>query len=129
MSKKLLVINVLPKDAYNDCHIEGSISVPFDYLAQFVSDFDKDQPIVVYCASYICSASRKAWKLLNQMGFTDVSAYEGGTAEWFQKGLPAQGACQADYISKVHVKPEQTGQLHTISASDLEQRMKKDRLL
>ena len=97
--KKLLVINALLKKHYNDCHILGSINVPLDELAVFAQKLEKDTPIIVYCASYLCPVSRKAWYLLHRMGFTNVWAYEGGIAEWVQKGYLAQGACQEEYLN------------------------------
>ncbi len=124
MQKKLLVINVLPHDTFQDCHIDGSINVPLEKLPSYAQDLDKEQPIVVYCASYKCPASRNAWKLLNEMGFSNVLAYEGGIAEWFQKGYPSQGACKADYVSQVHEIPEETGQIKVISAQELDALMK-----
>lgn len=129
MNDTLIVINVLSKDTYDDCHIDGSVNVPSDHLESYVKSFDKNRPIVVYCASYVCPASRNAWEFLKTLGFANVSAYEGGMAEWFQKGFPAQGACKADYISKVHVQPDQTGSIRIIGADDLLAMMKKNGLL
>ena len=83
VEKKLMLINVLPKDMYDDCHITGSINVPFERLSSFVQDLDKDQPIAVYCASYVCKSSGKAWQKLDSLGFTQIWAYEGGMAEWY----------------------------------------------
>jgi rhodanese-related sulfurtransferase len=96
----LLVINVLPKNMYDDCHIPNSISVPLDQLATFVKDFDKAREIVVYCAHYECPKSRQAWELLTKLGFVRVFAYEGGMREWHAQGYPTQGACKMDYLEE-----------------------------
>jgi rhodanese-related sulfurtransferase len=129
MHNKLIVINVLSYDSYADCHIKSSIHVPFDKLNDFAQTLDKNQPIVVYCASYVCSASRKAWELLNSMGFKNAWAYEGGMAEWFGMGLPAQGVCKADYVSQKHQPPNQTGHIRVISAQDLQAMMRQAGLI
>ena len=95
----LMVINVLDKKYFDDCHIKGSMSVPLDDLKSQAASWDKNKKIVVYCASYQCSASREAFKLLDEMGFTNIAAYEGGMKEWHEKGYPTQGACQMDYLN------------------------------
>ncbi len=94
----VLVVNVLDSEYYNDCHIAGTKHVPLPELEQACADWDKDKKIVVYCARYECSASKEAAKLLGSLGFTQVCAYEGGTKEWKQKGLPCEGACEMDYL-------------------------------
>ncbi len=93
-----LVVNVLDSEHFNDCHIAGTTSVPLEGLKQACADWDKDKKIVVYCASYMCSASKDAAKLLTSEGFTKVCAYEGGTKEWKEKGFPCEGACEMDYL-------------------------------
>lgn len=125
--KKLLVINALAKKYYTDCHIVGSISVPLDTLAQFASPLEKDTPIVVYCASYHCPVSEKAWRILHSLGFTNVVAYEGGMAEWAQKGYLLEGACQEEYLNRQE-KPEERG-VKTISAQELKMKMEEAGLL
>ncbi len=103
--KDVLVINVLPKPMYEDCRIKGSLSMPLAALTQFSTQIPKDQLIVLYCAHYTCDASRRAWKVLHDLGFTNVKAYEGGMAEWNQKGYPVEGACKESYLKKEAPKP------------------------
>ena len=88
----VLVIDVLPYDRYLEHHIPGSISVPLS-APGFIPSVERQttgrgQPIVVYCASASCSASREAAKALTEAGFTAVSAYEVCIAEWEQAGHP-----------------------------------------
>lgn len=94
----LLVINVLPKDVYDDCRIRGSLNVPLAELDAAAEKWNKDQEIVVYCASYKCDASKKGYKMLVDKGFTNVMAYEGGTKEWKEKGYAIAGECTAEYL-------------------------------
>ena len=96
----VLVVNVLDSEHYNDCHIAGTKHVPLDGLKEACADWDKDKKVVVYCASYMCSASKEAAKLLSSLGFSKVCCYEGGTREWKEKGLPCEGACSMDYVTK-----------------------------
>src|SRR5437773_1427644 len=74
----LVIINVLNTPLYEDCHIKGSINVPFESLESYISEnIDKNAEIVLYCSNYMCAASGQACKLLKKCGFTNVWAYEG----------------------------------------------------
>jgi len=97
----LRVLNVLPKILFDDCHIQGSESVPLKELVDRVADWPRDQPIVVYCALSACDAGKKAYVLLSCMGFTNVVDYEGGIKEWYQLGYSVGGPASYSYL---HVK-------------------------
>lgn len=122
----LFVLNVLEKSYYDDCHIAGSINVPFEILEQFARGLDKEHAeIVVYCANYACTASGAACKKLKSMGFKKVFAYEGGTAEWLQLGLPTEGPAQSSYLTKAYAKPEHTDpEVPVITAQELAAKLK-----
>ncbi|MWJ28552.1 rhodanese-like domain-containing protein [Halomonas sediminis] len=84
-----VLINVLPRDAFNKQHIRTSINIPVkdDDFVEKVEDVagGKDRKVVVYCANFDCDASPKAAKKLEEAGFTQVYDYEGGTEDWFEK--------------------------------------------
>ncbi len=86
-----LVINVLNKELYDQCHIDGSINIPLAELSAQAQGWNKDVAIVVYCSSAECSASTRAALILINMGFTHVEVYPGGTKEWRELGLPIKG--------------------------------------
>lgn len=90
---QLMVINVLVKDAYDNCHIKGSINVSFNDLPAQAQQWGKNTPLVLYCASQVCRSSSQAYALLENKGFTNLAVYEGGIQEWQQKGFPCGGAC------------------------------------
>jgi len=96
----MLLINVLPTKYYNNCHIASSISVPLDTMEELAKNIDKETPIVVYCASYMCSASKEGYKILRELGFTQVRLYEGGMAEWLQLGYSCIGECKEQYLQR-----------------------------
>ena len=97
----MVVINVLEKNLYDDCHIQGSVHVPFEMLERYVQqNLNKDTEIVLYCSNYMCSASGQGCKILKRLGFEKVYAYEGGTAEWYQNKMPVEGPCTAGYLQK-----------------------------
>ena len=109
--KTVLVVNVLDKAMYDDAHIKGSINVTMDQLAAEAEKWDKNATIVLYCSNALCVASFDAAKMLSEKGFSDVAAYEGGMAEWFQlsKKNPeyiVEGPAQAEYLSLEVQKPQ-----------------------
>ena len=66
--KGLVIINVLDKDLYDDCHIAGSINVPFEEVGKYAqSNFDTDAEIVLYCTNYFCTSSGYAQKKLKSL--------------------------------------------------------------
>lgn len=85
--RDFVLINVLPRAAFNEKHIRTSINIPVDETG-FVQQVEtvaggKDRDVVVYCASAECNASPNAARKLEQAGFTRVYDYEGGTRDWF----------------------------------------------
>ena len=49
---------------------------------------DKNARIVVYCANMECNASPAVTGKLTSMGYTDVSDYKAGKADWLAAGHP-----------------------------------------
>lgn len=117
------IINVLSPFVFEDCHIKGTVNVPLERLADYVRQTPKDTEIIVYCAHYECNASRKAWHLLNDLGFTNVYAYEGGIAEWFQQKLPIKGYCKLDFLREIYKKQEKDPKVKEISIKDLKKKL------
>lgn len=126
LSRKLLVVNVLDQELYNDCHIAGSINVPFDQLEDFAQKTSKGTPIVLYCSNYRCTASGIGARMLKNLGFSNVAIYEGGTAEWYQKKLPVQGPCKQAYLTMENqpVVTENDGQIPVLTCQQLQEKLK-----
>jgi rhodanese-related sulfurtransferase len=83
------IINVLPAEYFEKTRIPGSINIPYEN-ANFANEVEyviggKNLPLIVYCASETCDASKKAATKLDEVGFTDVMCYEGGAKEWNEK--------------------------------------------
>ncbi len=124
----LIIANVLDREHFDDCHIKGSINVPFEEVDKFITCLEekygskKDEiEIVVYCSNYMCSASGEAAKKILAKGFTKVRAYEAGMAEWFAAGLPVEGSCKKEYLTKKMMAPEHEDAL-AISTQELAQK-------
>ena len=98
LQPELIVINVLDEKYYKDCHITGSINIPFDKLIEQVSSWNKDKEIILYCATPTCPKSEKAYQLLKDLGFSKLYEYPGGIKEWLQSGYPVTGPCKESYL-------------------------------
>lgn len=86
-----VLVNALAREAFDDERIAGSISIPVgDALRLAVEVLAKDQPIAVYCASRSCTASPTLAQKLVDLGFTEVSDFEGGIEEWERSGYALQ---------------------------------------
>jgi rhodanese-related sulfurtransferase len=119
-NNKFILINVLAPEYYADCHIPGSINVPLSDLTSYAQKQDKAREIILYCAHYLCPASKKAWHILHDLGFTNLRAYEGGIREWLQLGYPTEGPCGQEYLKQPSKEtPSTDAAVKTISAKEL----------
>lgn len=123
--KKLVLINVLHKEYFEDCHIPGSINIPHDQFESRIASLAKYNEYVIYCAVITCPLSRQCTKLLVDAKFPHVAAYEGGMAEWYQKGYPVQGPAKLDYLrEEIALNIAWQHDIPTISAEQLLEKMK-----
>ena len=85
-----LLLEALPERYYAQKHLPGARLFPHDEVEQRALQVIPEQgtAVVVYCASRSCNNSRIAAQRLIQLGYTDVTVYEGGKQEWEQSGLP-----------------------------------------
>ena len=97
---KLMIINVLSEEYYNDCHIKGSIHIPFEEVEDKLSTLNKNNHYVIYCADYPCMSSYHIADVMIKKGFKNVWEYAGGMAEWYQKGYPIEGLAQEEYLTQ-----------------------------
>lgn len=132
---KLRLINVLDQATYDDAHIKGgtgieSVCVPFETLQEKAQGWDKTVPVVTYCSNYFCSASGSAARLLRQLGFEKVWAYEGGMAEWYQlskkdASYAVEGPSKLSYLEILVAKPEHNPEdVQIITSEDLQKLIK-----
>lgn len=79
-----VVINTLAKDSFLAKHIPGSINIPAEEIENRAEQVlpDKNQQIIVYCASPDCPASPKAAESLTEMGYSNVYDFEAGLTGW-----------------------------------------------
>ncbi|MEO5987250.1 MAG: rhodanese-like domain-containing protein [Candidatus Limnocylindria bacterium] len=86
-----VLVNALAREAFDDERIPGSISIPAAEALRLAGDvLARDQPVVVYCASRSCTASPTLAQKLVDLGFSDVSDFEGGLEAWERAGHRVQ---------------------------------------
>jgi phage shock protein E len=77
----IVVIDVRTQDEFEQGHIPGSVSIPYEETPYRVSRMipDKNTPIYIYCSSGFCS--KIACLSLIRMGYADVSDL-GALPDW-----------------------------------------------
>jgi rhodanese-related sulfurtransferase len=83
-----VVLEALDRKYYDDGHIPTARLLPpaeIDRAPAIVAD--KDQAIVLYCASATCRNSHQAAAHLERQGYRNVAVYSGGKADWVGAGL------------------------------------------
>jgi len=78
--KTAVFIDIRDSDSYRESHIENSRHVTDETIKDFVSNSDKDQPVIVYCYKGISSQGAAGY--LQENGFKDVKSMEGGFEAW-----------------------------------------------
>ena len=90
------LIDVLSSQSYQREHLPGAANIPLhDITEDAVAGIPSDKEIVVYCSSFECMASPMAAKKLEEMGFSNVTDYEGGIADWKEAGYPVEHPSRA----------------------------------
>ena len=84
---ELVVLDVRPREEYEQGHIPGSISVPLDELADRLRSFPRSGEIVAYCRGPYCVLAPQAVEVLRRHGF-QARRLEDGMPEWRLAGLP-----------------------------------------
>ncbi|HET9734926.1 MAG TPA: rhodanese-like domain-containing protein [Burkholderiales bacterium] len=94
---KAILVEALPEKYWRDWHLPGARNLPHDQVRQLAPALlpDKSAEIVVYCASATCQNSHIAGRVLEQMGYANVSVYPGGKQDWREAGLPTEGSAMA----------------------------------
>ncbi|MEA3335203.1 MAG: molybdopterin-synthase adenylyltransferase MoeB [Chloroflexota bacterium] len=85
-----LIIDIRERDEFEQGHLPGAIFVPRGFLELRIEQFafDRETPIVLYCAGGVRSAL--AARNLREMGYTDTESLVGGYSGWKNSGLSVQ---------------------------------------
>jgi rhodanese-related sulfurtransferase len=87
-----VLVETLPKVAYEHVHLPGAINLPLDQVNVLAPKLlpGKNAEIVVYCASPTWHASENAARELVAMGYSNVRDYAEGKSDWISAGLPTE---------------------------------------
>ena len=85
-SEPPVALDVRSPSEYDAKHIDGSLLIPLNHLAERVQELPAGRPLLVHCAGGYRSSI--AASLLQQHGFDRVSELAGGLAAWEAAGLP-----------------------------------------
>lgn len=85
-----VLVNTLDADSFRDKHIPGSINIPTGQIEEHAEAVlpDKEQVVMVYCASPDCDASPKAAQKLKELGYDNVYDFEDGLTGWLDQEYP-----------------------------------------
>jgi hydroxyacylglutathione hydrolase len=81
-----LTIDVRTPREHEQKHIEGSLTIPLNRLAENMKTLPKNRPVLVYCAGGYRSSIGAS--LLQENGFSPVCEIAGGIAAWEAAKLP-----------------------------------------
>jgi rhodanese-related sulfurtransferase len=84
-----LVIDVRTPEEYASGHIPGAVNIPFDQVAQRISELDAPHGVTLYCM--VGPRARKGEAALLDAGYETVFHLDGGLAAWQAAGLPVEG--------------------------------------
>jgi rhodanese-related sulfurtransferase len=86
----VLLIDVRPKEEYEQGHIAGAVSVPLDALKSWArDDAPKRKQIIAYCRGPYCVYAIEAVAELKKRGLR-ATRVEHGVAEWRAAGYPIE---------------------------------------
>jgi len=85
-----VVIDVRTPEEYATGHIPGALNIPFDRVAEKISEVEAPNGVALYCM--LGPRARKGEAALLDTGYTAVLHIEGGLAAWQAAGLPVEAA-------------------------------------
>lgn len=88
-SEDFKLVMTLKDWAFRSKRIPGSIRVSTP--EHIFEQLNVDDQIIVYCSDVNCYASKLAYQLMVENGFTNVRRYAGGVLDWEEHGLPLEG--------------------------------------
>ncbi len=65
-----MLIDVRPADEYNNAHIPGAVSVPFENFAENMKIIPEGTPVIAYCRDKYCDFADQAVEILKDNGYS-----------------------------------------------------------
>jgi rhodanese-related sulfurtransferase len=92
----ILIVDVRPRQAWEECHLPGSINLPYRSISpDSTRHIPRDAILVTYCWAPHCNASTKGALALSALGF-QVKELIGGLEYWRHENLPLEGTLGYD---------------------------------
>lgn len=85
-----IVIDVRTAEEYATGHIPGALNIPFDQVAERISEVEAPHGVALYCM--VGPRARKGEAALLAVGYESIFHLEGGLAAWQAAGLPVDRA-------------------------------------
>ena len=94
-AEKPFVLDVRPRDQYDEAHVPGAFNIPLTELgddSQYLAVLprDHDAPILSVCQRG--NASLSGLLFLKSLGYRNVRSVNGGTLAWREKGFATDSA-------------------------------------
>ncbi|WP_372609379.1 rhodanese-like domain-containing protein [Halomonas sp.] len=88
--REFTLVDTLPAGSFVEGHLPDAINIVSDDVLAVAPDRlpDKQETIVVYCASTSCKRAGLAADRLAGLGYTQIYHYVGGKKAWVNAGLP-----------------------------------------
>lgn len=64
-----MLIDVRPVEEYDQAHIPGAVSVPFDNFKENMKSIPEGTPVIAYCRDKFCDFADQAVQILKQNGY------------------------------------------------------------
>ncbi len=86
---EVMVLDVRPREEYENAHIRGALSMPLKELEKKISELPKNQKIAAYCRGPYCMFAVKATELLRKKGL-DAVLLRDSVQDWKAMGFPLE---------------------------------------
>ena len=96
--RDFVLVDTLPTAAYNKGHLPGAVHIVSDNILNLSPSRlpDRQQVIVVYCASIDCKRAGLSAERLESLGYGRVYHFIGGKREWIAAGFPLEPTGMSD---------------------------------
>lgn len=84
----LVILDVRTPEEFAAGHLEGAVMIDFyrEDFADQLAELDSEVPYLLYCRSG--NRSGQTTKIMEDLGFADVSDVDGGIISWIEAGHP-----------------------------------------
>lgn len=84
-----VVLDVRPAKAFQEGHVPGALSIPFEELPNRLRELAKNKDVITYCWNVTCLLCTKAAYVLASRGYT-AREMIGGIESWRAAGFPVE---------------------------------------